>query len=215
MEKSIVLIKGGEILFHTNLGVAVDISHDVPLHKLMTKYGLMIPLETRAFTTARVLRWFIPQQESLSLDFVASIDHAQMKEKSTSLILTKTGEIFIVYRVDIKTGTFLTNNLYFDETMEYGIGLDNGSDDILKCALDTTDTLDEATDVVYKTYPFYFKNSLRIYKMDELFEWVKACSGENGVVPFTGSIRKPRCMNDVPIINDRPPIPYNEEQVNE
>lgn len=204
MEKTIILIKNGEILFHTNFGVAVDISCEIPLHKLMTKYGLMIPIETRALTVARVLKWFIPEQKSLSLDFVAGIDHEKMQEKATSLLLTEDSEFFITYMVNIKTNSFLTNYLYYDENARYGIGLESGTDDITRTAIENTETIDDAVDVICDTYPFFFKNYLRIYKVSELVEWIKACKGEAGVVPFTGSIRRPRCTENIEVIHSAP-----------
>lgn len=204
MEKMIILIKNGEILFHTNFGVAVDISCEIPLHKLMTKYGLMIPMETRALTVARVLNWLIPERKPLSLDFIASIDYDQMKEKATSLILTEDGEFFITYMVNIKTNNFLTNYLHYDEDAYYGIGLESGTDDITRAAIENTATIDDAVDVLYDTFPFFFKDYLRIYKISELVEWVKACKGESSIIPFTGSVRHPRCTTDIKVIHSAP-----------
>lgn len=217
MEKIIIMIKGNEILFHTNLGVSVDISSTVPLHKLMSKHGLILPIDSRSFTVARLLNWFIPKKENLSLDFISGIDFKKMQEKSAMLLLTKTKEIFTVYSVDISTGTYLVNNLYHDidnphieDNVWYGIGLESGSDDILNTALNTTDTLDEAYSVVCKTYPFFFKNSARIYNLSELFKWISECNEEVGVTPYPGKVRKPEYVEDVTVSQEIPPNPVSE-----
>jgi hypothetical protein len=211
MEKTIVLIKNGEIMFHSHLGVSVDISCEIPIQKLMTKYGLLIPLETRSLTAVRLLRWLIPDKDPISLDFISNIDHEKMTEKTASLLITPTGELFMVYAIDIKTGKFLTNYLSYDLDASYGIGMEHGTDDITKSALACTDTMDEAVDTIYKTLPFFFKQSFKIYKIDELVEWIKSCIivPEGPLPPFTGTIRRPNCIADIEVVEILPPsIPH-------
>ena len=197
MNHHFVMCNNNQILFRNNTCNGSFVGNDIPLHHMMSKFGLIIPVGSRAlfpFTINGMMFDQIPRNEAL----IAVCDDKSFDVFSKGIILDQYGSMYTTMKCDRISFGLILNSI------QHGYGIktlvvdnEEGIGDTARIIMDNSESVDDAFTSIDKILPIGNKHSYRIYYIDELVKWVAECFNSKVLIPFYGTVIIPSVIREL------------------
>lgn len=185
MNNPIILIKDNQIIFRSDVNIVdAGTGVELPLHHRLTKFGLVIPLTMRPFSLFHVYGMMLNDQ-NVNTDVIEHLDQ-DLLTNQLALLIDKFGKMYIMSKFIFSPFRFIMNYVPHGDDIKLAVTSNEIQNDICYSALENSDTLEVAFDVICNVEPITSRYKYRSYKISELTTWVADCIKNGKVEPFTG-----------------------------
>ena len=184
-----------QIIFRNDICYGSNIGNVIPIERLMTQYGLILPLNNRALLPFQLHgKMFHTKEKNEAL--IECIDE-RFNKFSKSLLIDRYGEFYLIVGHTVQPKfTMDMNNILHGDGLRFALS-DNEDEsvvDTIGFSINQATSVDEFFSIVSKATPICGKHNYRIYSVEELCTWVNNCFEMNTVIPFSGNVIKPSAV---------------------
>lgn len=197
MNHHFVIGINNQILFRNNICNGAFVGNDIPLHHMMSKFGLIIPVGNRALFTF-MINGMMFDQAPRNGDLIVVCDDKTFDTDAKSIIIDQYSSIYTSLACRKVPFELVLNSIHYGYGLKFFI-CDNEDDigDLSRIALDDAETVDDVFTSINKIIPVGNKHSYRIYYIDELTKWVAECFNNKVLIPFSGTVIIPSVIKEL------------------
>lgn len=185
MNNPIVLINNNQIIFRSDINIVdAGTGIELPLEHRLSKIGLIIPLSMRALSIFNVNGMML-NNTTVNTGLIEYLSEDTLKHQ-VLLLIDKFGQFYLISKFTLTPFRFTMNPVPHYDGCKFAITSNEIQNDMCYSAIENSDTIEAAFDVICNVEPITSRYKYRSYRISELVPWIATCVETKIPLPFAG-----------------------------